>query len=168
MHIAFHGATAIPFHQDHHHWKHDHPINLAERDKYYTQRLYYPTRFNQGDRSLSVISVSSRVPPTTEVTADQLIAGEYDVEAECQLRVGDLDLAPGSMVLINARIFHAAAAKPLDSPQEYRVFVNYIFKEAGPPHRFTQPIPSEWIECASPERKKLLQRDHWTEDCWLS
>ena len=168
LHIAFRGATAIPFHQDHHHWKHDHPINLAERDKYYIQMLYYPTGFNQGDRSLSVISGSSRVAPTKEVTADQLIAGKYDAEAECQLTVENLDLPPGSMVLINARTFHAVAAKPLDSPQEYRVFVNYIFKEAGPPHRFTQPIPSEWIGCASPERKKLLQRDHWTEDCWLS
>ena len=105
-----------------------------------------------------MISVSSRVP-TTEVTADPLIAGEYDVEAECQLRVEDLDFPPGSMVLINARIFHAAAAKPLDSPQEYRVFVNYIFKEAGPSHRFTQPIPSEWMRCTSSEQKKLLQRD---------
>ncbi|HHZ92810.1 TPA: hypothetical protein EYN65_20365 [Candidatus Poribacteria bacterium] len=168
LHIAFRGAAAIPFHQDHHHWKHDHPINLAERDKYYIQMLYYPTGFKQGDRSISVISGSSRVAPTKEVTPDKLIAGEYDDEAGCQLKVVDFDLPPGSMVLINARTFHAVAPKPLDSPQEYRMFVNYIFKEAGPPHRFTQPIPPQWIRCASPARKKLLQRDHWTEDCWLS
>ena len=81
LHIAFRGATAIPFHQDHHHWKYDHPINLAERDKYYIQMLYYPTGFKQGDRSVSVISGSSRVAPTEEVTPDRLIAGEYDDEA---------------------------------------------------------------------------------------
>ena len=63
----------------------------------------------------------------------------------------------------NAKRYHAVAPKPIDSPQEYRLFVNYIFKEPGTPLRNTQVIPSEWIKRASPERRKLFQREAYSQ-----
>ncbi|MDA1138041.1 MAG: phytanoyl-CoA dioxygenase family protein [Planctomycetota bacterium] len=164
--IAPPGIGELPYHQDHHHWKHENPVNLAERDKYYVQILYYPNGFQLGDRSLKVIPGSHRVAPTGEATPERMLAGEFDGEAECKLKEKRLSLPPGSMVYINARMFHAAEAKPLDSPQRYRIFTIDIFKEAGPPHRFTQEIPEEWLAGASPERKKLFMRDPYTEGCW--
>lgn len=166
MHFALRGSGPIPFHQDHHHWRHENPVNLAERDKWYIQMLYYPIGFKREDKSLSAIAGSHRVAPTSDVTAERMLAGELDEQAGRELKQVDLELPPGSMVFLNARTFHAVSAKPLDSPQEYRIFVNYIFKEAGPPHRYTQPIQPEWLERADPERKRLFQREHWTEDCW--
>ncbi|MEE2711047.1 MAG: hypothetical protein VYA69_15795, partial [Gemmatimonadota bacterium] len=84
----------------------------------------------------------------------------------CELREQTLEMPPGSMVYINARMFHAVAPKPLNSPQPYRIFAIDIFKETGPPHRYTQEIPSEWMERANPERRKLFQRQPYTETCW--
>ena len=55
LNIAPRGVGRLSFHQDHHHWRHANPINLAERDKWYIQILYYPNGFTRGDRSLSVI-----------------------------------------------------------------------------------------------------------------
>jgi hypothetical protein len=164
--IAPPGIGELPYHQDHHHWKHENPVNLAERDQYYIQVLYYPNGFELGDRNLKIIPGSHRVTPTEAATPERMLAGEYDEEAGRKLEEKRLSLPPGSMVYINARMFHAAEAKPLDSPQSYRIFTIDIFKEAGPPHRFTQEIPDEWIERASPERKKLLIRDAYTEGCW--
>lgn len=40
LNLAPRGTGPVPYHQDHHHWNHAHPINLAERDKYYIQILY--------------------------------------------------------------------------------------------------------------------------------
>ena len=97
-----------------------------------------------------------------------MLAGEFDTEAGRTLEEKRLELPPGSMVYIDARIFHAVEAKPVDSPQPYRIFNIDIFKEAGPPHRYTQEIPAEWMERANPERKKLFTRDGYTEGCWNS
>ena len=41
-----------------------------------------------------------------------------------------------------------------------------IFKEAGPPHRYTQEIPAEWLDDADTYRRQLFERDHYTDDCW--
>ena len=60
LNLAPRGIGPIPFHQDHHHWKHENPVNLAERDKYYVQILYYPNGFTLGDRNLQG---HSRQPP---------------------------------------------------------------------------------------------------------
>ncbi len=166
LNIAPRGIGPVGFHQDHHHWKHENPINLAERDNYYIQILYYPNGFRRGDRNLKVIPGSHKVAPTNEATPERMLAGEYDKEAGQPLQEKRLDLPPGSMVYIDARIFHAVEAKPEDSPQLYRIFVIDIFKEAGPPHRYTQHIPSEWIERATPHRKKLFDRGGYTEGCW--
>lgn len=166
LNIAPRGIGPIPFHQDHHHWKHENPVNLAERDNYYIQILYYPNGFTCGDRNLKVIAGSHRVAPTVEATPDRMLAGDFDDEAERRLEERRLELPPGSMVYIDARIFHAVEAKPIDSPQLYRIFVIDIFKEAGPPHRYTQHIPPEWMESATPERIKLFSRDGYTEGCW--
>jgi hypothetical protein len=95
-----------------------------------------------------------------------MLAGEFDEEAGCKLEERRLDLPPGSMVYINARIFHAVESKPIDSSQLFRIFVIDIFKEIGPPHRYTQEIPAEWMENATPQRKKLFQREGYTEGCW--
>ena len=166
LNVAWRGAGPGWWHQDHHHWKHEHPVNLAERDNYYIQLLYYPNGFKQGDRSLMVIPGSHRVAPTAEATPERLLAGDFDEEAGRKLEQRDLDLPPGSMVYINARIFHSFQPKPADSPQAYRIFAIDIFKEAGPPHRYTQEIPPEWMAKADAYRRKLFDRDPYTEDCW--
>lgn len=168
LNIAPRGIGPIPFHQDHHHWKHENAVNIAERDRYYVQILYYLNGFTPGDRNLKVIPGSHKVIPTAAATPERMLAGAYDDEAGRPLQEKRLSLPPGSMVYINARIFHAVEAKPPDSPQPYRIFNIDIFKEAGPPHRYTQEIPAEWMERASPERKKLFLREAYTEGCWNS
>ncbi|HIB88658.1 TPA: hypothetical protein EYN09_05480 [Candidatus Poribacteria bacterium] len=167
MNIAPRGTKRVGFHQDHHHWFHENPVNLEERNKWYIQILYYPNGFKQGDRNLMIIPGSHRVSPTREVTPEKLLAGEFDDEAGRKLEVRHLELPPGSMVYLNARMFHGVEPKPLNSPQEYRLFVIDIFKEVGPPHRHTQEIPPEWMEQANPERKKMFQRAPYSPECWL-
>ncbi len=167
LHVSLRGTPALHFHQDHHHWKHENPINLAERERWYIQMLYYPNGFTRGDRNLSVIPGSHRVSPTPDVTVEKLLAGEYDDVAGRPLKAEALELPPGSMIFLNARTFHAVASKPFDSPQPYRIFLNYIFKEAGPPHRWSQSIPSEWLANANPHRKMLFQREPYTPGCWV-
>lgn len=164
--IAMRGAERVPLHQDHHHWFHTNPVNLAEREKKYIQILYYPNGFTQGDRSLSVIPGSHKVSPTKEATPARMLAGEYDDEAGRALQLVHLALPPGSMVYLNARMFHGVEPKPLDSSHPYRIFAIDIFKEAGPPHRFTQEIPTEWMENANPERKRLFLRDAYSPERW--
>lgn len=166
LNLAPRGAKSIRWHMDHHHWYHDNPVNLAERDKWYIQILYYPNGFTKGDRSLSVIPGSHRVAPTQDVTVERLLTGEFDEQAGCKLAQKDLELPPGSMVYLNARIFHSVAPKPFDSPQPFRIFNIDIFKEAGPPHRHTQEIPAAWLEGASPLRRQLFRRVPYTPDCW--
>ena len=166
LNLAPRGAASIGLHMDHHHWFHDNPINLDQRDKWYVQILYYPDGFTRGDRSLSVIPGSHRVVPTRDATAERLLAGEFDEQAGRKLELKHLELPPGSMVYLNARMFHGVAPKPLDSPQAYRIFVIDIFKEAGPPHRHTQEIPPAWLEGASPARLRLFEREPYTPDCW--
>jgi len=177
LNIAPPGIGPIRYHQDHHHWKHENPVNLAERDRYYVQILYYLNGFSDGDRNLKVIPGSHRIAPTEDAASDmsaasefpqRLLAGEYDDEAGRPLREKRLELPPGSLVYINARIFHGVEPKPLDSPQPYRIFNIDIFKEAGPPHRHTQEIPAEWIARAGPARRKLFVREAYTEGCWNS
>ena len=168
LNIAPRGIGPIRYHQDHHHWKHENAVNLAERDRYYVQILYYLNGFTHGDRNLKVIPGSHRVAPTQAATPEQMLAGAFDAEAGRPLREKRLSLPPGSMVYINARIFHAVEAKPSESPQPYRIFNIDIFKEAGPPHRYTQEIPTEWMARANPARKKLFMREAYTEGCWSS
>ena len=112
LNLAPRGAAEIPYHQDHHHWKHDNPVNLAERGRYYIQVLYYLNGFTLGDRNLKVIAGSHRVAPTQEATPERLLAGELDAEVGRTLEETRLALPPGSMVNINARIFHAVEEKP--------------------------------------------------------
>ena len=168
LNIAPRGIGPLQFHQDHHHWKHENPVNLAERDKYYVQILYYPNGFTKGDRNLKVIPGSHRVAPTAEATPERMLAGDFDAAAGRKLAEKRLELPPGSMVYIDARIFHAVEAKPIDSAQPYRIFAIDIFKEAGPPHRYTQEIPAEWMTRATPERQKLFNREAYTEGCWTA
>ncbi len=168
LNISPPGATPIRYHQDHHHWRHENPVNIAERDRYYVQILYYLNGFTLGDRNLKVIPGSHRVAPTEDATAENMLAGKFDAEAGRPLKERRLELPPGSMVYINARIFHAVEAKPADSPQPYRIFNIDIFKEAGPPHRYTQEIPAEWIARAGRARKKLFMREAYSEGCWRS
>ena len=168
LNIAPGGIGPIRYHQDHHHWKHENAVNLAERDRYYVQILYYLNGFTLGDRNLKVIPGSHRVAPTEAATGERILAGAFDAEAGRPLREKRLSLPPGSVVYINARLFHAVEAKPSDSPQPYRIFNIDIFKEAGPPHRYTQEIPAEWMARANPARKKLFMREAYTEGCWNS
>ena len=132
LNVALRGAEHVGFHMDHHHWFHENPINLAEREKWYVQILYYPNGFTLGDRNLCAIPGSHRVSPTKDVTPEKLLKGEFDDQAGRKLEVRRLELPPGSFVYLNARMFHGVEPKPLDSPQAYRIFVIDIFKEAGP------------------------------------
>ena len=116
LNIAPRGIGPIRYHQDHHHWKHGNAVNLAERDRYYVQILYYLNGFTLGDRNLKVIPGSHRVAPTQAATPEQMLAGVFDAEAGRPLKEKRLSLPPGSMVYINARIFHAVEAKPSESP----------------------------------------------------
>lgn len=166
MNIAPRGTKRLGFHQDQHHWFHENPINLAERDKWYIQILYYPNGFKRGDRNLMIIPGSHRVEPTGDVTPDRLLSGECDDEAGRKLEAHRLELPPGSVVYLNARTFHGVESKPLDALQEFRLFVIDIFKQAGPPHRYTQEIPAEWMDNASPARKKMFLRETFSEGCW--
>ncbi|MBT5059989.1 MAG: hypothetical protein HOM68_25830 [Gemmatimonadetes bacterium] len=168
LNLAPRGIGPIPFHQDHHHWKHENPVNLAERDGYYIQILYYPNGFSIGDRNLKIIPGSHLVAPTADATPERMLAGDYDADAGRTLAEVQLEVPPGSMVYINARIFHAVEAKPTDSPQPYRIFNIDIFKEAGPPHRYTQQIPPEWLANADAYRQKLFSRDAYHEGCWTA
>lgn len=58
------GAGGMGFHQDHHHWNHEHAVNVAERDKCYIQLLYYPNGFAKGDGSLRYIPRTHKLNPT--------------------------------------------------------------------------------------------------------
>ena len=49
------------------------------------------------------------------VSTMQLIEGDFG-----PFEQRDLELRPGSMVVLNARAFHGVSAKPEDSVQEYR------------------------------------------------
>ena len=113
-----------------------------------------------------MIPGSHKVAPTKAATPERMLAGDFDHEIGRKLEEKRLDLPPGSMVYINARIFHAVEAKPIDSAQPYRIFAIDIFKEAGPPHRYTQEIPDEWMMNATPFRRKLFNRKAYTEGCW--
>jgi len=168
LNLAPRGRALTPYHQDHHHWNHDHPVNHAEREKYYIQILYYPNGFKRGDRNLKVIPGSHRIAPLPDVTPERILAGEYDSQLGRKMGELPIEASPGSMVYLNARLFHAVEQKPDDSPQPYRLFNIDVFKQAGPPHRFTQEIPPEWIERADPYRKKLFLRDPYTKGCWTA
>jgi ectoine hydroxylase-related dioxygenase (phytanoyl-CoA dioxygenase family) len=166
LNVAPRGVNRVQFHQDHHHWKHENPVNIAERHRYYIQILYYPNGFKRGDRSLSVIPGSHRVAPTNKATPEALLSGAYDEEAGRKLECVHLELPPGSFVYLNARTFHGVEPKPLDSPQPYRIFTIDIFKEAGPPHRHTQEISQAWMDRADSHRRKMFDREAYTEECW--
>lgn len=167
LNVALRGAERVGFHMDHHHWFHENPINLAEREKWYVQILYYANGFTLGDRNLCAIPGSHRVSPTKDVTPEKLLNGEFDDQAGRKLEVRRLELPPGSFVYLNARMFHGVEPKPPDSPQAHRIFVIDIFKEAGPPHRYTQEIADDWMERAGPERRRLFERKAYTPECWL-
>lgn len=166
LNLAPRGIDAVRYHQDHHHWNHDNPINLAERNGYYIQILYYPNGFTVGDRNVKVIPGSHRVAPTQQATPERMLAGEYDDEAGRPLQEVRLQVAPGSMVYIDARMFHAVEAKPQDSGQAHRIFCIDIFKQAGPPHRHTQPIPPQWLASANDTRRQLFDREPYVDGCW--
>jgi hypothetical protein len=169
LHVKMRGCEGVGPHRDHLHWFNDNPINLANRDKWYVQMLYYVNGFEKGDAGLSVVPGSHLcIPKERMADEEELLKGVYDEEAGRELKLKDLELPPGSMVCLSGRTIHAAAPKPVDSPQEYRLNVHYLFKEAGAPHKLTQPIPEDWLPHASPECKKLFQREPYTEGCWLS
>eukprot|EP01050_Picozoa_sp_SAG11_P015316 SAG11_NODE_1973_length_3979_cov_5.654897_3_plen_275_part_00 len=104
-----------------------------------TEKLYqsisifvYPLGFKRGDCHLSV------VPGSCHISAFDLLAGPSlkDTLSQPQLldrlstRYGlhprKLELPPGSFLVCDNRTWHAVSDKPLDSPQPYRLFRNYV------------------------------------------
>lgn len=168
LHVKMRGCEGAAPHRDHLHWFNDNPVNLVERDKWYIQMLYYINGFEKGDSSLSVVPGSHLCIPKERVdNEDELRKGKFDDLTGRELKLVDLEVPPGSMVCLSGRTIHAVTPKPVDSPQEYRLNVHYLFKEEGAPHKLTQIIPDEWLLNASPECKKLFQREPYTEGCWL-
>lgn len=106
------------FHQDHHHFNHPHPVNVREREGAYIQALYYPTGFQRGDGSLRYIKGSHRdVPelgkPSVFNAAPGVLPGQHsNPPADSCWEVEEPSLPPGSLVLINARMYHAVYDKP--------------------------------------------------------
>ena len=158
--VSLRGAEGIRFHQDHHHWFHDNPTNLNQRNRWYIQMLYYPNGFSKGDGSLSILAGSQKASPL-EFPAERLVRGDFG-----PYRRVDLELPPGSMVVLNARAFHGVSPKLENSTQDYRLFSNYIFKESGPPHLNTQEIPGHWVNETSKHRRKIFDRQFFQEGCW--
>ena len=161
LRISMPGSIGLPFHHD------NRPVNLAERHKWYIQMLYYPNGFERGDTSLWVIPGSHKIVdwgeyapygPIGQVTA-QLLTTLYAEQVGGALREEELGLPPGSMVFMNARMFHAVSPKPMDSPQKMRMVTNYLFKEPGSPHPYTQVIPPAWMADAGPERQRMFHRE---------
>lgn len=156
------GSLGLGFHQD------NLPVDTSELHKGYIQMLYYPNGATRGDASLSVIPGSHRIDdwgeyaphgPLLGVATPELLDERFAAQAGRPLRAVELELPPGSMVCMNARVFHAVAPKPADSAQAMRLFTNYIFKEPGSPHPKTQAIPPEWMMRAGPERRMLFERE---------
>jgi hypothetical protein len=53
-----------------------------------------------------------------------------------------LSVPPGSLVVMNSRLYHSVTGKPVDSPQPARLMLSSIYKLQGPtPHRHTAPAP---------------------------
>lgn len=82
MHIKLHGCKSVGPHRDHLHWFNDNPVNLADRDKWYVQMLYYPTGFKKGGTNLSVVPGSNLCTPTERhANIEELLKEKSDEEA---------------------------------------------------------------------------------------
>ena len=110
--------------------------------------------------SLFLLAGSQKASPV-EFPAERLARGDFG-----PFRRVDLELQPGSMVVLNARAFHGVSPKLENSKQDYRLFFNYIFKEGGPPHLNTQEIPGNWVNETSRHRRKIFDRQSFQEGCW--
>ena len=150
------------------HWNHEHPVNIRERDNYYIQLLYYPSGFKKGDGSLRYIPGSHKVSPKEAnewVNAGPgLEPGQHSNPTEPGFESVDPELPPGSMVFIDARMYHAVYDKPEETTTT-RTYLNFIFKQEGPPHRFTQPIPDTY-PMDDPVHKMMFDRPAWTPEVW--
>jgi hypothetical protein len=154
--LSLRGTGALAFHQD------NEPLDPGDADKPYVQILYYPNGFRRVDTSLSVIAGSHKVVPVRPAEGEPITAAllneRYGDQLEQPFREEQLELPPGSFVFLNARMYHAVAPKPEDSPQECRVYANYIYKDPTSRHHWTQPIPPAWLETDDPHRLALFDR----------
>jgi hypothetical protein len=153
------------------------PYSLPEHspasDLSVVQILYYPTGFKTGDNHLRVMPGSHKISAfEPELEGPGLERGgdhETTLKDSFGLSAKELSLPPGSMVFLNGRCFHGVWPKPVDSPEAARLFVFYVYKNAGV-HRHTQPIPRHWLPPASDRsdwsqhRRMLLDREtNWAE-----
>ena len=162
-------------------------MNIRERDNYYIQLLYYPSGFKKGDGCKCSAPFALLLSQRRPVAALRYIPGSHKVspkEANEWVNAGpgvepgqhsnptepgfesvDPELPPGSMVFIDARMYHAVYDKPEDSAVPHRTYLNFIFKQEGPPHRFTQPIPDTY-PMADPLHRMMFDRPAWTPEVW--
>ena len=69
------------------------------------------------------------------------------------------------MVFLNARTFHAYTTFQAESGYGVRPFAPLMFKDGGPPHRHTQPVPPHWLEGeVGPWRRRILDRQPFSAD----
>ena len=126
----------------------------------------YPTGFSPGDCALTLIPGSPLVDPFDEALQGPQLQNTVDnarlptIFAErFGLQPRELTAPPGTLVLLNCKVWHAVGDKPAKSPQPYRIFRNYIFKTVGSePHQHTQSIPPSWLRGASAHRRMLFAR----------
>jgi hypothetical protein len=62
-------------------------------------------------------------------------------------------------------MYHAVYDKLDGDGISVRPYLNFIFKQAGPPHRFTQPIPSCYPRDTELHRM-LFIREAWSPTVW--
>jgi hypothetical protein len=181
--VSLPGSPAGAFHQDHHHFRRANstPTNIAERKRgaLYVQMLYYPVGFCEGDGSVAVIPHSHRLDPLqideqaatmeSPFSFGQTLDSLRPPPLLAGLKAITFSLPPGSVIFLNARTYHAYTRFSASAGQTHRLFGNVIYKEGGPPHRFTQPIDPCWLEdgngcIVSDYRKKLLDRQPFSAD----
>ncbi len=61
-------------------------VNLSERGNYYIQVLYYLNGFTRGNKNLTVVPGSHLVSPTKDVTPERLLTGDFNGQADRELR----------------------------------------------------------------------------------
>jgi len=145
--IALPGSKGVGLHQD------NRPENAAHRSRMYLQLMYYPSGASHDDGGLLFVPGSHRIldlgdfaplgPPIESTTIERLNE-LYHQQVGHSPVARKLTLLPGTLVCMDARLFHAVGPRPAGSGRPPRILLNHVFKEPGPPHRYTQAIPDHW------------------------
>ncbi|MFY0534282.1 phytanoyl-CoA dioxygenase family protein [Nannocystis pusilla] len=141
LRVSLRGARGLGYHHD------NLPVVLAERDRWYVQMLYYPEGFTRGDASLRVVPGSHKIRewreehqpygPTLREGSLPLLDELYAGQVGRPLRAQELELPPGSLVVLDGRTLHAVSPKPSHSPQAMRTVVISCSRNRGASPQYT-------------------------------